>query len=173
MHSEMSTLLGVLADPRLTGRPSLRPGQASTREEQLSSAARLRAALRRYPQGPGCQKHPGWAWWEPSSRPEAASSLLPSRFSGAGTQAQFTWCRAQSGLERAVRFWRVDTIPVIMSFLLYYYYCLPSPASGTNNELLNLKGAQSKKSFLRLCFGRKPDCVKVRDLQAWQPQRAQ
>lgn len=55
--------------------------------------------------------NPDPAGWDPSRRPGAAASILPRRFSRAGAQARFTWRRALHGLERALKFSRVDTIP--------------------------------------------------------------
>lgn len=75
---------------------------------------------------------------------------------------------AQRGLEHAVRLWRADTITGITSFLLLLLLSRVVQQA-PNNKLLNLKGSQSEKSFPGLHPGRKTDCFKTRELQAWNP----
>lgn len=76
-------------------------------------ALRTSERLPALPQKPGRAETPRSGLMAAQRRPQAAASLPQSLLPSRGTRSVHP-PRARSGLGRAVRFWRVDTIPVIM-----------------------------------------------------------
>lgn len=77
-RSEMSSLFGILADPRITGRPSSRSGQAAARGKQSWSAAQLRLEFGTAPEArPAKAPRSGLMGVGPAARSSSLAS--PSR----------------------------------------------------------------------------------------------